>query len=125
MANVDPARELRLAAREVAVDHGDALVQERQELVVATEPCAEAIERRLARQVVDALDGGRRGLRTDEDRDGRFREVEEEPLEDHLAEEAGDPREEDPLAREGVDDAGPVGSSALYHAADYRLSTAR
>ena len=122
--DVDPGWELRLAAREVAVDHGDPLVQEGQELVVATEPLAEDIERRLAGQVVDALEGGRRGLRTDEDRDGRFREVEEEPLEDHLPEETGDPREEDALAREGVDDAGP-GGSALYHAADYRLSTAR
>ena len=93
-------------------------------MVVATEPCAEAIERRLARQVVDALDGRRRGLRTDEDRDGRLGEVEEEPLEDHLTEEAGDPREEDAVAREGVDDAGP-GESTLYHAADYRLSTGR
>jgi hypothetical protein len=57
--DVDPARELGLAAGEVAVEHGDALVEKRQELVVAAEALREDVERGLARQVVDALDAVR------------------------------------------------------------------
>jgi hypothetical protein len=52
-----------------------------------------------------------------------LREVEQEPFEDHLAEEAGHTREEDTLPRKGFNDA--LTSRVLYHAADYALSTSR
>ena len=70
---------------------------------------------------MDAIDGGRGLLGTHEDRDVRLGEVAQDPLEDHLSQEAGDAREEDALARERIDDRS--GPSFLYHAADYALST--
>src|SRR5262249_651308 len=114
-----------------AVDHGHLLVQEGEELLITAQSLAEDVEGRLSGEVVDPVDGARGLLRADQDGDLRVREVEEEALEDHLAEEAGHAGPEDPLAREAVDDRSGRGLGGLgplhllYHAADYGLSTAR
>ena len=60
------------------------------------------------------------GLRTDQQDDPPVGHVAEQPLEDHLSQEAGDAGQQDRLAREAIDDRGSrdvVG--VLYHAADY------
>jgi hypothetical protein len=119
--DVDARRDVGLAAGEVAVDHVHALVQQGEQGVVAAESLAQSVERGLPRQVMDALHGGRGRLGTHQDRDTGLREVEQQALEDDLPEEPGDPRQQDALAREGVDD----GAALLYHAADYALSTVR
>ena len=50
--------------------------------------------------------------------------VAEQPLEDHLSQEAGDAGQQDGLAREAIDDRGSRGvHGVLYHAADYAVST--
>jgi hypothetical protein len=127
--DVDAFGDIRLAAREVAVDHGHALVEDGEEAVVASEPLTEDIEGGLAREVVHPVDGARRLLRPDEHGDPGIGEVQEEALQDHLAQEPRDAGKEDPLAGEGVHDGFAVPSLPrlrfLYHAADYRLSTAR
>jgi hypothetical protein len=119
--DVDPLGNVWLAAREVAVDHVDALVEQRQERVIASEPLAERIERRLAGQVVHALNGRRRRLRPNEDGHAGLGKVRQETFQHNLSEEPGDPGQQDALARERVDDR----ASFLYHAADYAVSTVR
>ncbi len=119
--DVEAGGDVGLATGEVAVDHVDVAVEGGQEGVVAAQSLTDDVEGRLAGQVVDALDR-RRGL-LGADQHGRVGvgEVQQEPFEDHLPEEARDAREQDALAREGVHDR----ASVLYHAADYALSTAR
>jgi len=95
------------------------LVDEHANLVDVIGALREDVEGGLAGQVVDPVDRGRRLLAANEDGYPGIRKIEQDPLEDHLPEEAGDAREEDALARERLDD----GAAFLYHAADYALST--
>ena len=103
--DVESCGDVRLAAREVAVDHVDVVVERGEEGVVAAQPLTQDIEGRLAGQVVDAIDRRRGLLRAHQHGRVGVREVEQEPFEDHLAEEASHTREQDTLARKGFNDA--------------------
>ena len=121
--DVDVAGELGHAAREVAVHDRDPLVQEGAQSVLA-DPPAQHVERGLAEQVLHASARRRTRLRADQQDDPALGHVAEQPLEDHLSEEAGDAGQQDRLAREAIDDRGSRDVlGVLYHAADYAVST--
>ena len=111
--------DLGLAPAEVALQHVDLLVEQGQERVVAAQAFAQDVEGRLARQVMDPVDGRRGLLAAHQDGHAGVREVEQEPLQDHLTQEAGHAGQEDALAGQRLDDR----AASLYHAADYPLST--
>ena len=124
--DVDAGRDLGLAAAEVAVDHLDALVQHRHHARLA-HPLTQRVERGLAEEVLDALAARGPGLAAHQQDHAGLGEVGQEAFEDDLREEAGHPGEQHRLAGEGLDDRGRRGRAglALYHAADYAVSTGR
>jgi hypothetical protein len=125
--DVDPARDLELLGREVAVDHVDALGQHgRDPLLPGLVP--QRAEGRPAHQGLDPLAPARAQLWPHEQRDPGLGEVEQEPLEHGLPEEAGHARDQHVHARQGPHDRARRArgrARVLYHAADYASSTKR
>jgi hypothetical protein len=119
--DVDAGRDLRLSPAEVPVHDRRALVQEtlQRVLVVALPKHGEG---RLAQEVLDAVPRGGAGLPAHEQHDPGAREVQQQPLEDDLPQEAGDAGEQHGGPVQPVDDrpgGAPLPRPLLYHPADY------
>ncbi len=90
-------RQVRHAGQ-VALDHAHVLVDEPGQ--IRAEPLPQRGERRLVEQADDSVTGGQAAERPHEHEDLRFGNVGEQPLEQGLTDEAGDPGQQHASTRE-------------------------
>ena len=99
---------------EVALEHGDVVVEQRAQVVAAA--LAQPRECRPGQHVLDPVAGGQRAARAHEQRDRRVRQVMQQALEQGLADEASGSGDQDSLAGEDLGDRPGGHGMAVNHA---------